>query len=86
MRNIKTYFRLLRDIYIYIHIYIYVLRDKLTYVVNNSKLAQMNTQRNDVWRTDGPRCDQHFQMPGHNLMLSLGLLSLKRFIISHCQR
>ena len=26
----------------------------------------MNTRRNDVWRTDGPRCHQHFQMPGHN--------------------
>ena len=52
--------------YFFIYIYTYVLRDQLTYVVNNSKLAQMNTQRNDVGRTDGPRCDQHFQMPGHN--------------------
>ena len=23
-------------------------------------------QRNDVWRTDGPPCDKHFQMPDHN--------------------
>ena len=27
----------------------------------------MNTHRNDVWRTDGPPCDKHFQIPGHNL-------------------
>ena len=27
---------------------------------------RMNTNRNDVWRTDGPLCDTHFQMPGHN--------------------
>ena len=27
---------------------------------------RMNTHRNDVWRTDGPTCDKHFQMPGHN--------------------
>ena len=27
---------------------------------------RMNTHRNDVWRTDGPACDKHFQMPGHN--------------------
>ena len=27
----------------------------------------MNTQRSDVWRTNGPPCDKHFQMPGHNL-------------------
>ena len=26
----------------------------------------MNTHRNDVWRTDDPPCDKHFQMPGHN--------------------
>ena len=25
----------------------------------------MNTQRNDVWRTDGSPCDKHLQMPGH---------------------
>ena len=24
----------------------------------------MNTHRNNVWRTDGPPCDNHFQMPG----------------------
>ena len=27
---------------------------------------RMNTHRNDVWRTDGPSCDKHYQMPGHN--------------------
>ena len=27
---------------------------------------RMNTHRN-VWRTDSPPCDKHFQMPGHNL-------------------
>ena len=27
---------------------------------------RINTHRNDVWRTDGPPCDRHFQMPGHN--------------------
>ena len=27
---------------------------------------RINTHRNDVWRTDGPPCDKHFQMPGHN--------------------
>ena len=26
----------------------------------------MNTHRNNFWRTDGPPCDKHFQMPGHN--------------------
>ena len=26
----------------------------------------MSTHRNDVWRTDDPPCDKHFQMPGHN--------------------
>ena len=27
---------------------------------------RINTHRNGVWRTDGPSCDRHFQMPGHN--------------------
>ena len=27
----------------------------------------MNTHSNDVWRTDGPLCDKHFQMLGHNV-------------------
>ena len=27
---------------------------------------RINTHRNDVWRTDGPPCDKHFQMPDHN--------------------
>ena len=27
---------------------------------------RMNTHRNDVWKTDGPPCDRHFQMSGHN--------------------
>ena len=26
----------------------------------------MNTHGSDVWRTDGPLRDKHFQMPGHN--------------------
>ena len=26
----------------------------------------MNTQRKDVWRTNGPPCDKHFLMPRHN--------------------
>ena len=25
----------------------------------------MNTYRNDVWRTNGPPSEKHFQMPGH---------------------
>ena len=35
---------------------------KSEYSVN----LRINTQRNDVWRTDGPPCDKHFQMPSHN--------------------
>ena len=27
---------------------------------------RINTHRNDVWRTDGPPCDKHFQMLAHN--------------------
>ena len=27
---------------------------------------RMNTHRHDVCRTGSPRCDKHFQMPGHN--------------------
>ena len=27
---------------------------------------RMDTHRNDVLRTDGPPCEKHFQMPGHN--------------------
>ena len=26
----------------------------------------MNTHGSDVWRTDGPLREKHFQMPGHN--------------------
>ena len=26
----------------------------------------MKTHRNDVWRTDGPLCDKHFQISGQN--------------------
>ena len=26
---------------------------------------QINSHRNDVWRTDGPPCDKHFQLPNH---------------------
>ena len=25
-----------------------------------------DTHRNDIWRTDSPPCDKHFQMPAHN--------------------
>ena len=32
---------------------------------------RINTHRNDVWRTDGPPCDKHFQMPGRKLNLIL---------------
>ena len=28
---------------------------------------RMNTHSNDVWRTDGPPYDKHFQMLGHNV-------------------
>ena len=27
---------------------------------------RINTHRNDVCRTDGPPCNKHFQIPGHN--------------------
>ena len=27
---------------------------------------RIDTHRNDVWRTNGPPCDKHFQMSGHN--------------------
>ena len=27
---------------------------------------RINTHINDVWRTDGPPCDKHFQISGHN--------------------
>ena len=27
---------------------------------------RMDTHRNDVWRTDIPACEKHFQKPGHN--------------------
>ena len=37
-------------------------KQKSEYSVN----SKINTHRNDVWRTDGPPCDKHFQMPGHN--------------------
>ena len=35
---------------------------KSEYSVN----LRINTHRNDAWRTDGPPCDKHFQMPGNN--------------------
>ena len=31
-----------------------------------SLYLRISTHRNDVWRTDGPPCEKHFQMPGHN--------------------
>ena len=36
---------------------------KSKYSVN----LRINKHRNDVWRTDGPPCDKHFQRQGHNL-------------------
>ena len=39
--------------------------EKSQYVGNSLNLRK-NTHRNDVSRTDGPPCDKHFQMPGHN--------------------
>ena len=43
--------------------------EKAQYVEKSgySLKLRMNTQRNDVWRTNGPPCDKHFQMQGHNL-------------------
>ena len=35
---------------------------KSQYTVN----LRINTHRNDVCRTNGPPCNKHFQMPGHN--------------------
>ena len=35
---------------------------KLEYSVN----LRMSTHKKDVWRKDGPPCDKHLQMPGHN--------------------
>ena len=36
--------------------------EKFKYSVN----LRRNAHRNDVWRTDGPTCDKHFHMSGHN--------------------
>ena len=43
------------------------LCEKLQYVPRSqyNLNLRINTHRN-VWRTDGPTCDKHFQMPGHN--------------------
>ena len=43
--------------------------EKSQYVVKSEYGVNLriNTHRNDVWRTDGPACDKHFQMSGHNL-------------------
>ncbi len=27
---------------------------------------RINSHRNDVWRTEGPPCDKHFQLEGHD--------------------
>ena len=35
---------------------------KFEYSVN----LRIKRHRNNVWRTDGPPCDKHFQMPVHN--------------------
>ena len=44
------------------------LREKSQYVGKSeySLNLRINTHRNDFWRTDGPLCDKHFHMPGHN--------------------
>ena len=42
---------------------------KKSQYVGKSKYSlnlRMNTHRSDVWRTDSPPCDKHFQMPVHN--------------------
>ena len=42
---------------------------KKSQYVGKSKYSinlRINTHRNDVWRIDGPPCDKHFQMLGHN--------------------
>ena len=46
---------------------------------------RMNTQRSDVWRTNGPPCDKHFQMPGHNLNAHARFTIIKEDA-SHYQR
>ena len=28
--------------------------------------TRINTHRNEVWRTEGPPCDKHFQLPNHD--------------------
>ena len=45
------------------------LCEKLQYVGKSKYMLnlRMNTHSNDVWRTDGPPCDKHFQMLGHNV-------------------
>ena len=44
------------------------LRERSQYVGKSecSVNLRIKTYRNDVWRTHGPPCNKHFQMPGHN--------------------
>ena len=44
------------------------LCEKSQYVgkFEHSLHLRINTYGNDIWRTDGPLCDKHFQMLGHN--------------------
>ena len=46
----------------------FCLRERSQYVGKSecSVNLRINTYRNDFWRTHGPPCDKHFQMPGHN--------------------
>ena len=46
---------------------------------------RMSTHKNDFWRKDGPPCDKHLQCQVIISMLTLSLLLLNRFIISHYQ-
>ena len=36
----------------------------------------MNTHGNDVWKTDGPPCDKHFQMLDHSFSVRAKIRSL----------
>ena len=42
---------------------------------------RIKTHRNDVWRANGPPCDKHFQMPGHNFNTHSISISILKFTI-----
>ena len=52
------------------------LCEKSQYVEYSLNL-RTNTHRNEVWRTEGPPCDMHFQMPGHNFLSLLLVMELR---------